>query len=53
MSLEEGGPLERPQLAANAHRLKIVEHGLADIGIGRVAVVFARVKAIRTDGLGQ
>ena len=31
ISLEKGGPLERPELGADAHREKIVEHRLTKI----------------------
>src|SRR6516164_7483935 len=51
MSLEEGSPLERTQLAADAHGLEIVEHRLANIRIGSVAIICAGVKAVGMAGL--
>src|ERR1043166_2599827 len=34
VALEEGRPLERPQLAADTHLLEVVEHGFGEAGVG-------------------
>src|SRR5579872_2612172 len=53
IALDKGGPFNRPQFRADADLQQIVEHGLADIGVGRVAVVVAGVKAVLEARLGQ
>src|SRR6516164_5153528 len=52
-SFDEGGPLDRPQLHPDADCLKVVQHPLADIRIGRVAVIIAAVKALRETSLSE
>src|SRR5215470_12472008 len=44
--LEEGCPLERPELGLNADRSEVREHVLAQRGEGGVAVVLARVEPV-------
>src|SRR5262249_36849907 len=51
--LDEGGPLERPEFAADAHLLEVVEHGFGEAGIRAVAVIFAGVEALRVARLDQ
>ena len=53
VALEEGGALERPQLGADADRLKVVDHRLGDVGVRGVAVVLAGVEAVGMTRLGQ
>src|SRR5438477_8756529 len=51
--LDERGPLDRPQFAADADRSEIVDERLADIGIRRVAVVVAGIEAAGMTGIGE
>src|SRR5262245_64252666 len=50
---EEGRPLERPQLYADADCLPVVGDGLTHAGVGAVDEVFAAVDAVRVACLGQ
>ena len=50
---DEGRPLQRAQLGADARRLEVVDHRLPEVGVGGVAVVVARVEALRVARLGQ
>jgi hypothetical protein len=47
IGVEHGGPLEWPQLGANADTREIVEDCLGNIRVGGVAVELAGVKAAR------
>src|SRR6185369_13519795 len=51
--LDEGGPLDRPQLGADADRQKIVDRDLADIGVGAVAEIVAGIETVAKSGLGK
>src|SRR5437763_3146355 len=53
IALDESCPFDRPQFHPDADGLQIVEHGLAEIGIGRVAKILAAVEAVRMAGLGK
>src|SRR5215469_9095306 len=53
VSLDEGGALDRPQLHPDANCLEVIEHSLADIGVGRVAKIAAAVEALRKTRLGE
>jgi len=53
VSFDEGGPLDRPQLHPDTDRLKVVEHGLADVGVGRVAVIITAIEALGETCLGE
>ena len=46
VAAEEGGALQRTQLHANAGFLEVVEHRLAEIGVGGVAVIVAGIEAL-------
>src|SRR5713226_9511132 len=53
IALEEGRPLERPELGPDADLLDVVEHGLGQAGVRAVAVEFAGVEALRVARFGQ
>src|SRR5262249_42127916 len=53
VALEKRSTLERTQLGADAHFLKVIEHGLAEVGVGAIAIVLARVEALGVAGFRQ
>src|SRR5262249_20193987 len=53
IALEKRSAFERTQLGADAHFLKIIEHGLAEVGVSAVAIVLARVEAVGIAGFRQ
>src|SRR5262249_8053285 len=53
VSLEKGGPLERPKFGADADCAEIVDQRLGDIRISGVDIVFASVEAVGVTRLGQ
>src|SRR5918997_1514480 len=44
-AFDKAGALDRPQLGTDADREKVVDHRLGDIGVGRIAIVFAAIEA--------
>src|SRR5262249_36553951 len=46
VALEKRGALKRTELGADAYFLKAVEHGLAEVGVGGIAIVVACVEAL-------
>jgi hypothetical protein len=44
--LDEGRALDRSQLAADADREQVVDHGFADIGVRGIAVIGAGIEAL-------
>ena len=52
-ALQEPGALDRHQLGTDTDFAEIVHHGLGDIGVGAVAVVFAGVEAAGITGFGK
>src|SRR5262249_33153442 len=53
VSLEESRPLKRPEFGADAHSVKIVDHGLSHVGIRTVTVVVTGVEAPGITRLSQ
>src|SRR5438874_1854277 len=53
IALEESGAFERLQPGADPDLAQIVDDRLAEIGVGRVAIIFTRVEAVRMTGLRQ
>ena len=51
--LEESCPLERPQLGADAHGLKVIDHGLGEIGERAVTEIVAGIEAFGIARRGQ
>ena len=53
IALEESGAFERLQPGADPDLAQIVDDRLAEIGVGRVAIIFTRVEAVRMTRLRQ
>src|SRR4051812_39395624 len=52
-SLEERSPFQWPQPDVDTYVAQVVQDGLADVRIGRVAVVESGVKSLRKSGVGE
>src|SRR5207245_9969307 len=50
---EAGGCVDRSELHADACRVEVVDHGLAEVGDGGVAEVVSGVEAVGIPGLGD
>ena len=51
--LDEGGALDGPQLAADADREQVVDHGFADIGVRGIAEIAAGIEALGEPRCGE
>jgi hypothetical protein len=50
---EEGRALDGPQLAADADREQVVDHGFADVGVRGIAVVVAGIETLGEPRCGE
>src|SRR5262245_59521930 len=53
VTLDKGCPLDRPELGADPHGLQVVERGLGEVRIRRIAEVLPGVETVRMAGLGE